>query len=324
MIDRVGIGIFVWNGEATIKNAILSILNQTYQNIDIIILDNQSTDGTAKIIRNIARKNKTSKDIKLIIDKKKRKVDKAFQYLVKKYLKKYYYSMILNDDDIMHKKYVAELIINIKKKKADLVYSDFNFINMSNKIYKPQAISLNLKFSKYPIYTRFNSYFSNLILFIFFKNMVPLIFGLFKTQSLLNSLKYYKYFDKTYSNYDALFIIHFLTRNKICYINKKRFFYREKDRARIYTERKNKEIITYTGIFSNIKNIYHQIIFSKKIIQVIQKSNSIKKKFKLLLYLFIIFNYFWRLIMNILKFIFGILKKFKLKIKNLKLINSYS
>jgi hypothetical protein len=154
--------------------------------------------------------------------------------------------------------------------------------------------------------------------------MVPLIFGLFKTQSLLNSIKYYKYFDKTYSNYDALFIIHFLTRNKICYINKKRFFYREKDRARIYTERKNKEIITYTGIFSNIKNIYHQIIFSIKIIQLIEKSNSIKKKFKLLLYLFIILNYFWRLIMNILKFIFGILKKFKLKIKNLKLINSYS
>ena len=73
MIDRVGIGIFVWNGEATIKNVILSILNQTYQNIDIIILDNQSTDGTAEIIRSISRKNKSLKNIKLIIDKKKKK-----------------------------------------------------------------------------------------------------------------------------------------------------------------------------------------------------------------------------------------------------------
>ena len=152
------------------------------------------------------------------------------------------------------------------------------------------------------------------ILFIFFKNMVPLIFGLFKTQSLLNSLKYYKYFDKTYSNYDALFIIHFLTRNKIDYINKKRFFYREKDRFRIYTERKNKEVITYTGIFSNIKNIYHQIIFSTKIFQIIKQSNLINTSFKLLLFLFLIINYFWRLIINILKFFYGLLKIFKPKL----------
>jgi len=316
MTDKVGVGIFVWNGEKTIKNAIYSILNQSYRNIDIIILDNQSTDKTANIVREIQRKNKTSKSIKLIIDKKRRKIDKAFQYLVKKSLKKYTFSMILNDDDIIHKKYVAELLLKIKKNNTDLVYSDFNFINMSNKIYKPQPISLNLKFSKYPIYTKFNSHFCNLILFIFFKNMVPLIFGLFRTQSLLNSLKYYKYFDKTYSNYDALFIIHFLTRNKIDYINKKRFFYREKDRFRIYTERKNKEVITYTGIFSNIKNIYYQIIFSIKIFQIIKQSNMIKKSFKLLLYLFLIINYLWRLIINFLKFFYGLLKIFKPKIKN--------
>jgi glycosyltransferase involved in cell wall biosynthesis len=314
MIDKVGIGIFVWNGEKTIRNTIYSILNQSYRNIDIIVLDNQSTDKTANIVRDIQRKNKTSKSIKLIIDRKKRKIDKAFQYLVKKNLKKYFFSMILNDDDIIHKKYVAELLINIKKNNADLVYSDFNFITMSNKIYKPQPISLNFKFSKYPIYTKFNSHFFNLILFIFFKNMVPLLFGLFKTQSLLNSLKYFKYFDKTYSNYDALFTIHFLTRNKIDYINKKRFFYREKDRFRIYAERKNKEVITYTGIFSNIKNIYHQIIFSIKIFQIIKQSNLIKTSFKLLLYLFIILNYFWRLIINILKFFYGLLKIFRPKL----------
>ena len=73
MIDKIGIGIFVWNGEKTIKDAIYSVLNQSYQNIDIIVLDNQSTDKTTNIVRNIARKNKTSKNIKLIIDKKKEK-----------------------------------------------------------------------------------------------------------------------------------------------------------------------------------------------------------------------------------------------------------
>jgi hypothetical protein len=219
--------------------------------------------------------------------------------------------MILNDDDIIHKKYVEKLRLNIQKENVDLVYSDFNFFDINNKVYTPQLISLNLKFSKYPIYTKSNKKFFNLILFIFFKNMVPLSFGLFRTQSLLDSLRYFKYFDKTYSNYDALFLIHFFTKNKINYINKKMFFYRKKDRYKIYSERNNKEVINYANNFSNIKNIYNELIFSRQIFKIINQSNFIKKKIKSLLYLFLIFNFFWRILMYILKFVFGLTKNFK-------------
>jgi glycosyltransferase involved in cell wall biosynthesis len=40
----------VWNNKNTIKNAIDSVLNQTYKNIEYIIIDGDSTDGTVEII----------------------------------------------------------------------------------------------------------------------------------------------------------------------------------------------------------------------------------------------------------------------------------
>ena len=219
--------------------------------------------------------------------------------------------MVLNDDDVIHKEYIEKLQFNIKKENVDLVYSDFNFIDMNNKISKPKIISLNYEFTKYPIYIKSNSNFCNLLLLIFFKNLCPVLFGLFRTQSLLNSLKYFRYFDRTFSNYDTLFLVHFLTKNKVNYINKKMFFYRKKNRFKIYTERKNPEVLTYTDNLSNIRNIYNQLILSIKIFQIIQNSIYIKKNVKLFLFIFIIINYLFRSLIYILKFFYGITKKIK-------------
>jgi glycosyltransferase involved in cell wall biosynthesis len=47
----VSICIPVFNGEATIRKTIDSIINQTYKNLEIIIVDNCSTDSTVKIVR---------------------------------------------------------------------------------------------------------------------------------------------------------------------------------------------------------------------------------------------------------------------------------
>lgn len=51
---RVTIGIPVFNGQATIASAIESLLEQTYENIKLIISDNASTDGTGEICRSFA------------------------------------------------------------------------------------------------------------------------------------------------------------------------------------------------------------------------------------------------------------------------------
>ena len=46
---RVCIGLPVYNGEATLEEALESLLAQTYANFEVIICDNASTDATREI-----------------------------------------------------------------------------------------------------------------------------------------------------------------------------------------------------------------------------------------------------------------------------------
>lgn len=58
-IDKptVSIGMPVYNGEPFLREAIESILDQTFKNFELIISDNASTDGTEKICREYAAKD---------------------------------------------------------------------------------------------------------------------------------------------------------------------------------------------------------------------------------------------------------------------------
>ena len=55
---RVSIGLPVYNGESFIRQAIDSILSQTYENFELIISDNASTDKTEEICREYASREK--------------------------------------------------------------------------------------------------------------------------------------------------------------------------------------------------------------------------------------------------------------------------
>ncbi len=57
MNPRVTIGLPVYNGEAFLGEAIQSVLDQTYQDFELVISDNGSVDGTAKISREFAARD---------------------------------------------------------------------------------------------------------------------------------------------------------------------------------------------------------------------------------------------------------------------------
>ncbi|WP_022760426.1 glycosyltransferase [Butyrivibrio sp. AD3002] len=52
-MSKVSICIPVFNGEDTIRDTIQSALNQTYQDIEIVVIDNHSTDKTVDIVKGI-------------------------------------------------------------------------------------------------------------------------------------------------------------------------------------------------------------------------------------------------------------------------------
>ena len=56
-----------YNNESTIEKLINSLLSQTYQNFEILIMDDASTDDTYKICNNIASNSNKIKFIAILI-----------------------------------------------------------------------------------------------------------------------------------------------------------------------------------------------------------------------------------------------------------------
>src|SRR5215207_1517689 len=57
-LPRVSVGLPVYNGENYLAEAIDSVLAQTYQNFELIISDNASTDSTEEICRDYAARDR--------------------------------------------------------------------------------------------------------------------------------------------------------------------------------------------------------------------------------------------------------------------------
>ena len=52
----VSVLISTYNNEQTISDAVESIINQTYRKIEILIMDDSSTDSTSKILNDYSKK----------------------------------------------------------------------------------------------------------------------------------------------------------------------------------------------------------------------------------------------------------------------------
>ena len=72
MNEKISVLIPVFNREKYLYESIMSIINQTYQELDIIIYDDGSTDGSVNIIKKLIEKDNR---ITLIENKKNRGVN---------------------------------------------------------------------------------------------------------------------------------------------------------------------------------------------------------------------------------------------------------
>ena len=58
MKPKISVIIPVYNGEKTLKQCLDSVLNQTYKDYEVIVVDNNSTDKTKQIIKEFQKKDK--------------------------------------------------------------------------------------------------------------------------------------------------------------------------------------------------------------------------------------------------------------------------
>jgi len=106
----------VFNGQQTLEHTILSIQSQTYSNIEYIIIDGGSTDGTLDLIRQYDRQ------INYWISEPDRGISDAFN----KGISAAHGEIIgmLNSDDWYEKDAVEIAVEKLKDSGADIVYGD--------------------------------------------------------------------------------------------------------------------------------------------------------------------------------------------------------
>jgi glycosyltransferase involved in cell wall biosynthesis len=115
----------VYNSEAFIEKTILSIINQTYQNIEYIIIDGGSTDRTIEIIQ------KYGKSITRWISQK----DKGLYDAMNKGLQmaRGDYVWFINSGDEVYDKKTVETVFDIMPGFPDIIYGETEIIDQAGK-----------------------------------------------------------------------------------------------------------------------------------------------------------------------------------------------
>jgi glycosyltransferase involved in cell wall biosynthesis len=135
------------NGERFINKCILSILDQSYKNLEIIFWDNNSTDNTFKIIKEFKDKR-----IKYFKSKKYIKLYEARNLALKK--TKGEYIAFLDIDDTWEKHKLSKQLKKMLKTKSDVCFTNHWIFNKRKNLFKKEVNSkkiLNQILTDYPI-----------------------------------------------------------------------------------------------------------------------------------------------------------------------------
>lgn len=116
----------VYNASKTIEQTILSVLNQTYPNIEYIIIDGDSTDDTVNIIHKYLDK------IAIFISEKDDGLYDAMNKGIK--LASGEIIGILNSDDTYTKNAVSIIVDNFKDQSKDILYGNAMFVDDTSEI----------------------------------------------------------------------------------------------------------------------------------------------------------------------------------------------
>jgi len=129
----------VYNGEAHLKEAIDSILNQSFKDFEFLITDDKSTDSSLKIIEKYAKKDRR---IRVIRNKMNIGLTKSLNRSLK--LVKGTFIGRQDADDISAKdRFEKELRFIAGMKNVWVVGSDINYINSKGKIVGENNLSKN-------------------------------------------------------------------------------------------------------------------------------------------------------------------------------------
>lgn len=132
----------VYNAQEGLGQCIDSLLDQTFSDYEIIILNDGSTDNSLEVIQNYASKNDSIR----VIDKENEGVAKTRNRGI--VLAKGEYIVFIDNDDFIAPDYLECFYEAIEKEKLDIVIGGYKRVNKDHKILFQQDLS-QTDWSKY-------------------------------------------------------------------------------------------------------------------------------------------------------------------------------
>ena len=120
--DLISIFIPVYNGEKYIAKTLGSILEQTYRNIEVLVVDDSSNDNSISIINTLAKKESR---IKVFSKENGGNVPTSWKFILPHIKGNYIH--YLSQDDIIDRDYIERLYVAITKSDAEIAIGNCVF-----------------------------------------------------------------------------------------------------------------------------------------------------------------------------------------------------
>lgn len=131
MKEKFSILLPVYNGGDYIKSCVNSIVSQTLQNFDLIILDNQSTDGTSEWLLSL-----NNKKIKIFPSNRHLSIEDNWARINEVHTNEFI--TLIGHDDILYPDFLENIDRLISQyPTAGLYHTHFNFMDADGKITRP-------------------------------------------------------------------------------------------------------------------------------------------------------------------------------------------
>jgi glycosyltransferase involved in cell wall biosynthesis len=235
----------------TLSSAIKSLLEQSFEDFELLILDNQSTDGTYEKCCELTRGDKR---VRVLLDDSQRFAEAAIEKLAR--IASGEFVIAANDDDQWDRFCLEKLMDSANKfPEIDLHIPNGFLFNM-------RGISISKLTSKNSLekFTNTSTVEERCLNYFYSRIVIPTIFGLFRRSDFVGSLPI-SAFDSLKANTDNRFIFGFFLRGgSAILVDEDIFYYRDRPRRandlKLEARLEEKEVVDLVD-----KYVSHQIDF---------------------------------------------------------------